>query len=172
MHKTPYFLIGPFIALILTACDQDGGNQTRHRSLADAAAQLRSNAMIDTTWPGHLSWNGNARILKSSDCYLLDRDYTMVGSGDGVTLRLVYRAEQSGVANSIRWASPVLVELQVDEGGVEGPYFKAAAPVSEATDISIEDKLIFGSARLEAVNDAARRIHPDGVDAEFEFRCT
>jgi hypothetical protein len=172
MNKTQCFLIGLIAPLLMTACDQNSGNQTKHRSLADAAAQLRSNAMVDTTWRGHLSWNGNARILKSSDCYLLDRDYTMVGIGDGVTLRLVYRAEQSGVANSVRWDSPVLVELQFDEDGAEDPYYRAAAPVSEATDITIEDKLIFGTARLEATNDAARRDHPGGVEAEFEFRCT
>ncbi len=172
MNKTYCLLIGLIAALLMTACDQNDGNQTKHRSLADAAAQLRSNATVDTNWRGHLSWNANTRILKSSDCYLLDRDYTMVGTGDGVTLRLVYPAEQSGVASSIQWEAPVLIELQFDESGAEDPYYRAADPIAEAVNITIEDQSVFGTAWLEANNDPARRDHPDGIQAEFEFRCT
>ncbi|MFW6340469.1 MAG: hypothetical protein ACOC0Q_06330 [Wenzhouxiangella sp.] len=141
-------------------------------AMADAAGQLRSNAMVDTTWRGHLNWNGSGKILKDSDCYFLDRDYIMVGLGDGVTLRLVYRAAQSGVMASVDWQQPVLVELQVAEGRSDGAYYRAEPPPADASDITTEGNTSFGQTRLNAINEAARRANPEGVVAEFEFRCS
>lgn len=162
-----------FAALALLAgCKDQSDNDTKHRSLADAAANLRSNAMVDTTWRGHIKWNGSARILKQSECYLLDRDYLLVGTGDGVTLRLIYRAERSGEAGSVDFARPVQVDLQLDQAGSEGAYYRVEPPVSGEIEISSEQKSTIGRARLKAFNDAARRETPDGVLAEFEFRCS
>jgi len=172
MRDTGRFLFALVLVGLLVACDNQSGNQPAHRSLADAAAALRSNATVDTSWRGHLTWGSNAKILKDSDCYLLDRDYVTVGMGNGVTLRMIYRAGQSGVESSIDRSSPVLVELQVNDGRAEGPYYRASPPPRNETDISIEGDLIFGKTRLKAINEAASRANPDGVVADFEFRCS
>lgn len=158
--------------MLMAGCSDESDNTSKHRSLADAAGQLRSNAMVDTTWRGHVSWAGNAKILKDSDCYLLDQDYLLVGSGDGVTLRLVYRAERSGSLNSVDFSSPAQIELQVEDGRTDGAYYRAQAPEPGQGEITTERTSTFGRVRLEAVNDAARRANADGVVAEFEFRCS
>jgi len=172
MRDIGRILVSLVLCGLLAACDNQSGNQTKHRSLADAAAALRSNATVDTSRRGHLSWVGNAKILQNSDCYLLDREYVTVGLGNGVTLRVVYTATQSGVESSIDRSSPVLVELQVNNGTAEGPYYRASPAEIVDSDIATEGDLIFGKTRLEAVNEAARRANPDGIVAEFEFRCS
>lgn len=159
-------------SMLMVGCSDEPDNKSKHRSLADAAGQLRSNAMVDTTWRGHVSWAGNAKILKDSDCYLLDHDYLLVGSGDGITLRLIYRAERSGVVNSVDFSSPARIELQVADGQTDGAYYRAQAPDPDPGEITTERTRTFGRVRLEAVNEAARRANADGVVAEFEFRCS
>lgn len=158
--------------MLLGGCNNESENRPKQRSLADAAADLRSSAMVDTTWRGHLSWNGSAKILKDSDCYLLDQDYVLVGLGDGVTLRLIYRAARSGVLDSVDFSTPVRIELQVEDRRSDGAYYRAQPPEPSLGEITTEPATTFGRAQLKAVNEAARRANPDGVGAEFEFRCS
>lgn len=157
-------LVALVVVISLTACEDRTEPKEKPRSLADAAAQLRSRAMVDTTWRGHVTWNGSAQILKESDCYLLDHDYVMVGRGDGVVLRLIYRAARSGVPASVDFSHPSMVELQLDHVRYDGSRYRAEPPNPARTDITIENELVWGVVRL-ATSGA------EGVNVAFEFRC-
>ncbi len=162
-------LVALVVVLLLTACEDQTEPKTKHRSLADAAAQLRSSAMVDTTWRGHVTWNASAGILKTSDCYLLENDYVLVGRGDNVSLRLVYTAERAGEIGSVAFGHPQLVELQLDGDG--GARFRSEPPAPADTEISAEPGLAFGTTRLQRAGPAARRNAPEHVEVSFEFYC-
>lgn len=172
-RTTSRSLIIVLVALgLLVGCEDETESKTRHRSLADAASQLRSSAMVDTTPRGHVAWNGAAQILKASDCYLLDRDYVLVGKADGVAFRLIYRAERAGDASSVDFSHPLMVELRLDERRHDGAVYRAEPPLPRLTEVTSNLNLAFGSTWLDSANPAARRSAPDGVRVEFEFRCS
>lgn len=174
MHRTTSRLLMIMaVALVgLLGCEDQTEPKTKHRSLADAASQLRSSAMVDTTPRGHVAWNGAAQILSESDCYLLGQDYVLVGRADGVVFRLIYRAEQSGVLSSVDFTHPLVVELQLDARRYAGAHYRSEPPVPRVTDITTDPNLTYGSTWLDSANPAARRASPAGVRAEFEFRCS
>lgn len=172
MIKACLGLAGLVIVVVLAGCDDRSESKTKHRSLADAAAQLRSDVTIDTTSRGHVTWNGNAQILKESDCYLLAQDYVLVGRGGGVMLRLIYRAERPGVLESVDFTQPLLVELQLDRRRYDGSHYRAEPPAPGDAEITTEAGLTFGSARLPAAQNGARRGGPEGVTIAFEFHCS
>lgn len=155
----------------LAACEDRTESKTKHRSLADAASQLRSSAMVDTTWRGHVTWNGSAQILKTSDCYLLEHDYVMVGRGDDVTLRVVFRAQRSGDLDSILFDEPRLVELRLDASRNRGATYRAEPPEPESADITAEPTVAFGSAQLPRSDSASGPGAPPAVGIDFEFHC-
>lgn len=156
---------------MLVGCKDESDNSNRPRSLADAAANLRSSSMVETAWRGHIRWNGSAKMFAGSECALQDDEYLLIGRGDGVTLRLAYRAARAGVLDSVDFAAPVRVDLQLERAGSAGALYRAEPPVPGESEIISERKSTFGSTRLEAFNESARRANPDGVVAEFEFLC-
>ena len=164
-------LVALVVVLSLSACEDRTEPKTKHPSLADAAAQLRSSAVVDTTLQGHVTWNGSARMLKASDCYLLDRDYVLVGRGDNVSLRLIYPAERSGVMASVLFDYPRLVELQLDSGHSNPARYRAEPPDPANTDIRAEPGMTFGSTRLKRISPASRSATSDFVEVSFEFHC-
>ncbi len=170
-NRSLFGLLALAVLVALAACEDQTEPKTKHRSLADAAAQLRSSAMVDTTRRGHVTWNGSAQILKSSDCYLLERDYVMVGRGDSVTLRVVFQAQRSGDMDSIRFDQPRLVELRLDASRHDGATYRAEPPKPEATDISAEPTVTFGSVRLGRSDSGSDRNAPPSVEMSFEFHC-
>ena len=165
------FLLASALVLFLAACEDRTESKTKHRSLADAASELRSSAMVDTTWRGHVAWNGAAQILKTSDCYLLEQDYVMVGRGDSATLRVIFRAQRSGDMDSILFDEPRLVELSLDASRHEGATYRAEPPQPDTADISAEPTVTFGSVRLARSGPGSRRSAPSAVEVSFEFHC-
>lgn len=174
MNRTQNLLaVFVMISLVLVAgCERESEPDGKPRSLADAASQLRSSAMVDTTPRGHVAWNGAAQILTESDCYLRGQEYVLSARGSGVALRLIYRTASPGDTRAVDFSRPLLVELHLDRQGVSGAHFRAESSSTETADIRSDRVLSYGSIALESVNAEAQRAYPEGIRADFEFRCS
>ena len=165
-------LLALLVTVGVSGCEDQSEPRTTHRSLADAASQLRSSAMIDSTPRGHVLWNGMAQILDAAECGLGSGVYVLEARGGGVVLRVVYAAQGVTDARAIDFRHPLKVELQRDPGSSEPLLFRAEQPSPEEAQITSRRDFSRGAIRLASANAEAARQYQDGARVEFEFRCS
>lgn len=170
-NSAAWVILGVLSLILLAACDDQSEPRTTHRSLADAASQLRATAKVDTVPLGHVLWNGSAQILVSAECQRRGDAYVLAAQGDGVELRLVYAAE-AAAARSFALGRLQSVELRVDVGASPGAVFRADGEDMSDAEVTTTQEFTYGTVSLKSSNDAALRSHASGVRAQFEFRCS